>query len=88
MKKVLISCLILVFMAGDVWAAPNRVNEAADRQTLLNNISDAWATRGKSESDKREIIRKRKIERRHKRLQKIKEQQIKQTLDRYKKPQP
>jgi hypothetical protein len=85
MKKIFVSSFILMFLTVGAFASPNGVNHTADRQSLLNDMTDSWATFGKTESEKKEIIRRRKIERRQKRLQNIKKEQMKRTLDRYKK---
>ena len=80
---IYIILLVLVFSSGSVWAAASDVNRFADRQTLFNSITDSFAANGKSESEKREIKRKRRQERRKKRLEKIKADQIKKTRERF-----
>ncbi len=74
--------IIVLLMANPVGADSEEENRAADRVTIFNQITDAWAAKGKSENEKREIIYKRKQERRLKRLEQFKNEHAKETKER------
>ena len=75
MKKLIWCILVLILMtSAPAWTQqPSRatVPEIVNRQTVLNNITDFFATLGKGESQKRIIVHDRKQARRLERLQSI-----------------
>ena len=74
--------LLSMILTSDSWAALNEANRIADRQTILNEITDSWATIGKSDSQSREIRHIRRLERRQKRLENLKTRQRLETHQR------
>ena len=71
-KKILLIVLILIFSSANVFAAIPRSPVYRDpdnnRQTWFNKMSDSMATIGKSEKEKKDIKRERRLLRRQKRI--------------------
>ena len=81
-SRVIIFILGVLILTANALASPNETNRVADRQTFFNDISDYFATIGKTENEKKEIIFKRRDERRKKRLENIENQMLLETQKR------
>jgi len=63
----ILSC---VMMPSVISAAPSYMSGKYNKVTTFNKITDYFATLGKSENDKKIILHKRKVQRKHYRLNK------------------
>ena len=91
MKKTLtvltLFFLCAMFVSATALYAQNSGSADADRQTILNDVTDFFATLGKSPSETREIVYNRRNARRKARLAKERERQNAQTQRRIKSEQ-
>lgn len=81
-NKLWMACLILL-LTTSAQAASYQKSEF-DRVTPWNKITDFTATLGKSETEKKSILRQRKAQRRKERIQKARENAKKERAGRYK----
>ena len=87
MKKICLT-IFLCFVCSSAWAGSiNNISQKASRQTTWNNVTDFFATVGKSENEKDQIKRERRETRRIARLKKETQSQNARTQKNMKKQQ-
>ncbi|OGX09089.1 MAG: hypothetical protein A2Z88_08235 [Omnitrophica WOR_2 bacterium GWA2_47_8] len=69
MKKVILIIVSIFLMCSASFALEPGANKAANRQTLLNDVTDFFATEGKPEYEKKRIKSLRKNSRRAARME-------------------
>ena len=71
-KRFMVAWLLILLVTPSAWPAkrPSAFQREAtvNRQTTFNNVTDFFATLGKSDNEKRRIKRQRKMQRKKARL--------------------
>ncbi len=73
-RRILILATTAVLAAAPAQAQVRDVQSYANRQTFLNDVTDYFATLGKSDREKAIIEQKRHVARRKARLEQVREQ--------------